>query len=155
MGESIVINNTSASALDFHFFQYSDFDLGGTTGGQTVQLGKNLSGLFNEALQTAPGVAFTETVLTPGANHGEAGLFNTTLVKLNDGTPTTLNDNAGPVGPGDATWAFEWDLSIAPGSSALISKDKYIQLQPIPEPSSLALISLGLAGWLIKRRRSK
>jgi len=156
MGESIVINNTSASALDFHFFQYSDFNLGGTTGGQTVQLGKNLSGLFNEALQTAPGVAFTETVLTPGANHGEAGLFNTTLVKLNDGTPTTLNDNAGPVGPGDATWAFEWDLSIAPGSSALISKDKYIQLQPIPEPSSLALISLGLAGCaLIKRRRSK
>ena len=156
MGESIVINNTSASALDFHFFQYSDFNLGGATGGQTVQLGKNLSGLFNEALQTAPGVAFTETVLTPGANHGEAGLVNTTLVKLNDGTPTTLNDNAGPVGPGDATWAFEWDLSIAPGSSALISKDKYIQLQPIPEPSSLALISLGLAGCaLIKRRRSK
>jgi hypothetical protein len=156
MGESIVINNTSASALDFHFFQYSDFNLGGTTGGQTVQLGKNLSGLFNEALQTAPGVAFTETVLTPGANHGEAGLVNTTLVKLNDGTPTTLNDNAGPVGPGDATWAFEWDLSIAPGGSALISKDKYIQLQPIPEPSSLALISLGLAGCaLIKRRRSK
>lgn len=156
IGESITINNFTRSALDFHFFQYSDFDLGGTTGGQTVQLGKNLSGLFNEALQTAPGVAFSETVLTPGANHGEAGLFNTTLVKLNDGTPTILNDNAGPVGPGDATWAFEWDLSIAPGGSALISKDKYIQLQPIPEPSSLALISLGLAGCaLIKRRRSK
>jgi hypothetical protein len=80
IGESIRINNLTASPLDFHFFQYSDFDLGGTTGGQTVQLGKDLGGLFNEALQTGPGGTLDEsiTVATPGANHGEAN-FTTPL----------------------------------------------------------------------------
>lgn len=99
VGESIIITNATASALDFHFFQYSDFDLGGTAGGQTVQLGKNtFTGLFNTADQVAPGVAFQESVHTPGAQHGEAGLFPATLNRLNDGIPTTLNDNAGPLG---------------------------------------------------------
>jgi hypothetical protein len=156
IGESIRINNLTATPLDFHFFQYSDFDLGGTPGGQTVQLGRDLSGThFNEALQTGPGAILDEsiTVAAPGANHGEAAFFNSTLVKLNNGVPDTLNDNAGPVGPGDATWALQWDLVIAPGGSALISKDKYIQLAAaVPEPSTLALISVGLAG-LARRRR--
>ena len=161
IGESIRINNLSAAPLDFHFFQYSDFDLGGTPGGQTVQLGKDLGGFFNEALQTGPGGTLDEsiTAAAPGANHGEAALFNSTLIKLNDGLPDTLNDNAGPVGPGDATWALQWDFLIAPNSSALISKDKYIQLDttpsnPTPEPSSLVLTSLGLAGLALLKRRT-
>src|SRR5207245_4856892 len=41
MNETITINNTSATALDFHFFQYSDFDLNGTPAGDTVQLGRD------------------------------------------------------------------------------------------------------------------
>jgi hypothetical protein len=144
IGESIRINNLTANLLDFHFFQYSDVDLGGVVGGQTVQLGKNLHNLFNEALQTGPVGTLDEstTVDTPGANHGEANVFNATLVKLNNGVPDTLNDNVGPVGPGDVTWALQWDFSIAPGGSALISKDKFLT---VPEPSSLVLISLGLA----------
>lgn len=151
IGEAITINNYTATPLDFHFFQYSDFNLGGISGGQTIELGKNLRGIFNEALQTAPGVIFNETVVTPGANHGEAGLFSATWDKLNNGVADNLNDNVGPVGPGNATWAFQWDFVIAPGGSVLISKDKLLQ---VPEPSTLALISLGLAGLALRRRRS-
>jgi PEP-CTERM motif-containing protein len=151
--ETITINNRTQSLLDFHFFQYSDFDLNGTPGGDTVQLGKNLHGLFNEADQTKGSSSLSETVVTPGANHGEAGLFNTTLVKLNDANPDILNDNAGPM-TGDATWAFEWDFTIAPGSSVGISKDKYLSIGVVPEPSVLALISLGLIAFGLRRRRS-
>src|SRR5215467_13837287 len=70
IGESIRIVNTSATTLNFHFFQYSDFDLGGP-GNDTVQLGRNLRGQFNDAFQSDPLAGLTETVTTPGANHGE------------------------------------------------------------------------------------
>ena len=148
IGEAIRIKNTSGSSLDFHFFQYSDFDLG-CPGNDVIQLGKNLQGKFNEAAQSDGAVGLTETVVTPGANHGEAAFFNTTLVKLNDGVASVLSDNLNPVGPGDVTWAFQWDFTIAPGGSFLISKDKYLQIQNVPEPSSMLLALLG--GILIRR----
>jgi hypothetical protein len=148
VSESITITNATASPLQFHFFQYSDFDLGGP-GGDTVSLGKNLRGLFNEADQSDGVTQLTETVVTPGANHGEAAFFNSTLSKLSDGNPDTLNDNL-TAGPGDVTWAFEWDLTINPFSSVGISKDKYVT---IPEPCSLGLFALGFVGFLFRRRK--
>jgi hypothetical protein len=158
VGEQITINNTSGSNMVLHFFQYSDFDLGGTPGGDTIQLDKNLQGKFNEAFQWKGNISLTETfsdtVATPGADHGEAAFFNQTLTELNDALATTLNDNAGPVGPGDVTWAFEWDLAIANGSSVIISKDKNLQIQIIPEPAALSLLALGIAGWFFRSRRS-
>src|SRR5207248_1854749 len=137
----------SGGNLNFHFFQYSDFDLLGTPGGDTVQLGKNLSGLFNEARQTEGTMALSESVDSPGANHGEANFYSTTRDSLNDGATTTLNDNAGPLGPGDVTWAFQWDVDLTPsgqGSTFLISKDKRLQITTVPEPTSMALVCLGL-----------
>jgi len=156
VSESIRIINKSTATLDFHFFQYSDFDLGGA-GNDSVRLGQNLAGKFNEAVLSDPLVAFTETVTVPGANHGEAAFFDTTRLKLNDAGPTTLNDVAGPIGPGDVTWAFQWDLSIAPGGSVLISKDKYLELTTIPEPATALLggMSLGLLLMIGRARRNR
>ena len=155
--ESIRIHNFSSNSLDFHFFQYSDFDLLGQAGGDTVALGTDLSGKFNEALQTKGPLSsplLTETDVTPGANHGETAFFNATLVKLNNGVADNLNDNAGPTGPGDVTWALQWDYSgvnmIAPGGDALISKQKFLQ---IPEPTTLALLSIGAVAYTLHRRR--
>lgn len=152
IGESIRINNTSATTLVFHFFQYSDFDLGGPSN-DTVQLGRNLRGQFNDAIQSDPLAGLTETVTTPGANHGEVDTFANTRTRLNTIANYTLNDNAGPVGPGDVTWALEWDLSIAPGGSALISKDKYLSVV-VPEPSIVALGGLGIALLALHRKRA-
>jgi hypothetical protein len=152
IGETIRIINTSGTVLPFHFYQYSDFDLGGPPN-NSVQLGMNLRGLFNEALQSNPNVALTETVTTPGANHGEVGFYASTLNRLNGGTPLTLNDNAGPVGPGDVTWALEWDFNIDPGSSVLISKDKFLSVL-IPEPSTFAFVALGLALCVFRKPRA-
>lgn len=153
IGESIRIVNTSATTLTFHFFQYSDFDLGGP-GNDSVQLGRNLRGQFNDAFQQDATAGLTETVTTPGASHGEVDYFSNTRTRLNTIAGYTLNDSAGPVGTGDVTWALEWDLSIAPGGSALISKDKYLSVI-VPEPSTIAIGSLGLVLFVLRRRVGK
>jgi hypothetical protein len=156
--ETIRISNLGASPLDMHFFQYSDFNLQGTAGNDVVELGRNLRQLFNEASQHDAGLplgqGITETVTTPGANHGEVGLGTFTFDRLNDNFPTVLNDGNGALGPGDVTWALQWDLSIAPGSSVVISKDKNVFVSVIPEPSSLALLSLGLVALALRKRRA-
>ncbi|MDB6109574.1 MAG: hypothetical protein JWR69_1324, partial [Pedosphaera sp.] len=62
-------------------------------------------------------------------------------------------DNVGSgIGPGNVTWALQWDLTIAAGGTALISKDKYLEII-VPEPSTFALTGLGLAAFLLLRRR--
>src|SRR3954453_18485152 len=87
--ETIRIHNISGAPLDFHFFQYSDFDLAGP-GNDSITLGSPPSGGgFNSANQTDGFSTLTEstTVDAPSANHGEAHLFNVSFNKLNDGSP--------------------------------------------------------------------
>ena len=157
MGESITINNLSSGPLDFHFFQYSDFDLNGDPGGDTVQVFKNLNGKYYEADQSRGVNSFSETTATggdpgqpPGADRAEANFYPGTLNSLNDGGPTTLNNIQGPLGTGDVTWAFEWDTTLAQGGSMVISKLKTLD---VPEPGTLALAGLGLTILLTLRRR--
>ncbi len=131
IAETIRISNNSSNALDFHFFQYSDFDLNGVEGGQTVQVGADK----NSFMQTGNGVVVSETVVTPRPSLYEANYYANTLGALNLGGPTTLNDT-GFAGPGDVTWAFEWDVNLAPNGSFTISKDKNLAAA-VPEPATI------------------
>ena len=143
-----ITNNSTTSTLDLHFFQYSNFDLNGTPAGDTVSLIN-----ANTVRQSKTGALISETVTTPAANHYELGLTTdspNTLTRLNSGSPITLLDGATTRGPGDATWAFQWDRSLAPGASLQISKDKNLA---IPEPGTLALIATGFAGLAFLRKR--
>lgn len=152
--ETIQIENLSGAPLDLHFFQYSDFDLAGTVGGDTVNLNRDLaSGRFTGATQSKDTITLTETIaqtgVIPWANRGEVATFPSTLNQL--ATSYDLNNSVGPV-TGDATWALQWDLTLADGAVFTISKDKLLTGVVIPEPSSLALVSLGLLGYALRRR---
>ena len=147
LGESIRIQNTSNRALEFHFFQYTHSDFPAMN---WVQLGRNLRGFFNDAFQAAGDGGLTETITTPGAVHGEVDFAPATLYRLNNISGYNLNDNAGPLGPEDVAYAFQWDLNIAPGSSVLLSMDTYRSVL-IPEPSAAALLSCGLVLWAVRR----
>lgn len=153
IGEQIKINNLTGSTLNFHFFQYVDFDLGGNWLGDTVRLEQNAQGLFEKAFQTKGNAYFADEIVSPAANHGEVGLSQSILTKLNDGSPTTLSDDIGPV-TGDAVWAFQWDVNIAAHQSFSIAINKSVYIAPIPEPTTAALITVGVVLLGIARRRT-
>ena len=152
IGEQIKITNLTGGLLDFHFFQYVDFDLGGWSQGDTVQLGQNISGLFDSAYQNKGTSYFADEIVSPGAHHGQAGLHPSIYFELTDNSPTTLNDSVGPV-TGDATWAFQWDAAIPAGGSFSIALNKSVYVTAIPEPSTLALIPVALGILGVARRR--
>ena len=146
LSQQITIANTTANSLDFHFFQYSDFNLLNTASGQSIDLFSGPS----TAIQVAGPFGLTNGV-TPSVSHREAATDGHILASLVAGGPTTLIDNSGiAAGPGNANYAFEWDFIIDPNSTAdIISSLTQIQ---VPEPAIPALIILGLAGLTIRRR---
>jgi hypothetical protein len=150
IGEQITIKNLTGNPLNFHFFQYVDFDLGGNWLGDTVTLEQNAQGLFEKAFQTKGNAYFADEVVSPAANHGEVGLSQSTLTKLLDSYPTTLSDNVGPV-TGDAVWAFQWDVVIPANGSFDIAINKSVYI--VPEPSAVAFMAIGLAALGFARRR--
>jgi hypothetical protein len=152
MGEQISITNTSGAPLDFHFFQYSDFEVSNTAGDDTAVFTN-----ANAVQQYDGGIRLTETVITPAASHREIDTFPNTLNKLNDGVASTLSDTPAvgvPVGPGNLAWAYQWDFTVPVGGTVQISKQKNLNARLIPEPGTFAV--LALAGLLVagsSRRR--
>ena len=149
INETITINNTTASPLGFTFFQYSDYSLGGAD----LDVVQIQSG-FGYALVTSGAFSLGEAVVTPMANNGEVAAYAQTLTKLNNASVDNLDGTLGPSGAGDNTFAFQWDFTIAPGGSQIISKVKSLQVQVIPEPTSAVLGLLGI-GVLVGRRFMK
>jgi hypothetical protein len=151
--ESLTVQNTSGAPLDLHFFQYSDFDLGGAFGPQTLQfLPNNLNNQLYKVQQTSGTIALNSTISTASfpVDHVEAGLFASTFTSLTDANPTTLN-NVTSAGPGDVTYAYQWDVVLAPNESLQISKLTSI----VPEPSSFSLVALAALAWAARKRDSK
>jgi hypothetical protein len=156
LNQSISFLNKTASSLSLSFFDYSDFDLDGVAGGQSLAFSTTAipSLRTNKFTQTFASSWLT-TSLNSGTNfpsHVEAALFNQTLGKLQDGVPSVLNDVMS-AGAGDVTGAFEWDATLPANGSLSISKLINMQVL-IPEPSVLSLLALGLVAALYRRSRT-
>ena len=149
--EAISITNTSGATLPFNFYQYGDFQLDPpTVGSENVTFPDS-----HTVMETGAMGDVEETVHTPVAAHQEAEPFPVTINKLDNGVnPVTLADDAG-AGPGDITWAYQWTPNIGVGGSYIISKDMSATVHVVPEPGTLTLLSIGLAGMPFFRRRRR
>lgn len=150
MGEQIKITNTSTSSFNFHLFEYVDFNL---------SQGQDKAKLIypNTIDQYYQSNKVSETSVSPNPSYWEIANYANTLNHLN-GTPNyILNDTPGlgdEAGPGNLTWAFEYDKVIGRNQSLIISKDKVITVIPIPASAILLGTGLlGLVGAGLKRRR--
>jgi len=148
--ESYAIRNAAATTLQLSVFEYADFDIANTANNDTVTLYKDGFNKFNRVVQTDPSGVSSVITVSASADHGEANVYPNTLNSLTDYSPTTLDDNAGPVGPADVTSALEWDLSIGAGDTYTIDILKQIE---VPEPSVLSLLAAGLGIWALRRPR--
>ncbi len=163
IGETITLQNTTGSPMPLHFYQYSNFQLGGGSVGNSLQF-SNAETVDQTA--TVGNMAMTlsetaESVDVPFPSEWQGGAYPSLLNLLNSGGSVTLNDTPAigdsPIGPGDMSWAYQWDKTLAPGGELIISKDKDISVTPTPEPGTLAL--LGGAGIVflagVRRRRCR
>lgn len=150
ISEQIKVQNTTAAPLVFNFFQFANF-----AGNGIVELGQNSRGFINEAFISG-GLLVTEnldTGISPGANNGAVGDPATILSDIT-GVPgyTPLSPTTGP-----GAWVLEWERTISPNGSLIISKDlNAAQVIPTPEPPAWSLVSIGLIAFgAIKQYRSR
>lgn len=144
LGTSITIQNLSGTNETLHFYQYSAFTLGGVAGNQNVQF----AGTSSPYMVTQTGLNGGPLIGTISATSGGiadpveeiAGLVDGTQFGLKNGNPAPIfNSTQLSTGSGDVDFAYEIDATLLAGQSLTIS-----EIQAVPEPSSIALISCGL-----------
>ncbi|MBW4631240.1 MAG: hypothetical protein KME30_04855 [Iphinoe sp. HA4291-MV1] len=150
--ENITIQNTGntgSNPLDFHFFNYTDFDLNENSTEDTVTIGRGITTVSDS-------ITLAKEVVTPANRYQLAPVFDI-LNSLEDDAPTTLTNFSGPL-TGDTAYAFEWDFTLAPGESFSITANKSISRVPEPTmtPSLIGFSGLMLLCWLyLTQIRSK
>lgn len=157
--KSVTLTNLSAQNLDFHLFDYSDFDIKFNQLDQRDQATALDFGTIIQNSATKPLSILTQ--VSPTSSHYEIADFETLYFKffIDEDGATTLPDNPPlnvpfPIPPSDNAFAFQWDFNLNAGESMTFNSQ--FNYAPVPEPSSLfSLIGLGILGGISLTRRVK
>jgi hypothetical protein len=144
----ITIENLTGSSQTIQFYQLSAFALGGISGGQSVQFLETTSPYA--VLQTGNGGILTGTIsgLTGGTSASIEEMAGNGNFGLGIGNPAPNFNDSSLTATGNVDFGYEFIATVAPGSSVSIS-----ELQTVPEPSPVAIVSAGLlvTGLLCRR----
>lgn len=159
INKSVTLTNLSPQNLDFHLFDYSDFDIKFNQLDQRDQAIALDFGtiLLNSA--TKPLSILTQVSPTP--SHYEIADFLTLYFKFfidQDGATTLTNtpllNVPFPIPPSDNAFAFQWNFNLNAGESRTFNSQ--FNYASVPEPSSVfSLIGLGILGGISLTRRVK
>ena len=142
--EVVTLRNLSGTNLPIAWYMEADFDLGGF-GGQDIAIG-GVDGVIQTDGTTLLRV---QSSLIPDAF--QIAGFPDLFLSLADLSITNLDNTGSPFGPGDATLAYQWNLTIPAGGSITYSVDK--QFIPEPDAATLCVVAIGVLAAVRLRRR--
>ncbi|MRR07560.1 MAG: hypothetical protein EG828_11620, partial [Deltaproteobacteria bacterium] len=128
--KQVTLTNLTASPLDFHFFSYSDYDLvtrPAYLDNATIANGRAIQSGYAATTDTiGKGVTVAESSTLSPTRYGIA---SDQFADLANGVSAyNLDNSVGPyLTPGDMQFAFQWDMTLNPGTPVTftISDDSY------------------------------
>lgn len=139
--ERLGLINTSSTPLSLSVFNYADFDVGGTSASDNA----TLTGPSEIRMRITDGSNFAE-FLGVGASAfsvrtwGAANAWRTVL----EDTAINDADNLGlPFVNGDFTGVYQWNFTLEPGGTAVLTEGLAVNTAAVPEPATLLLLALG------------
>ena len=154
----VSIQNVSGSLQNFNLFQFSDYNLMNTVGGDSAVMYANFGGKLIGVDQYKGSTHFTvnSTTLTPPADIGEIDTTSLGGVLRVAGTGSDLTSATTTATGADVSWALEWIYgNMTPGQQDLVSLNNSITgVQPVPEPSVFALLMGGALACRLFRKRA-
>jgi len=146
IAQTVRLNNHGPASLEVHLFQFVNLDLGGTPEGDSAML--RAPHVLWQGQSGATGLpggkrAMVEMSVLSAPDKIQLGQADELLAMLNDGNPTDLVDNYHASGD-DVAWALQWDLTLPPMGTVIVSED--LLMHPAPEPATMLTVGLCLVG---------
>jgi hypothetical protein len=119
----LTIANTTSTPITLNLFNYSDFDMDGSSGGDRAEL---VRPDYMRVYET--NTAHIVAAETPFA--WQIGAFPSVRNLLTDTDIDDLNNSGSPFGPGDFTGAFQWQFTLRDGESRSTAIALTINVEP-------------------------
>ena len=119
----LTIANTTSTPITLNLFNYSDFDMDGSLGGDQAEL---VRPDYMRVYET--NTAHIVAAETPFA--WQIGAFPSVRNLLTDTDIDNLNNSGSPFGPGDFTGAFQWQFTLRDGESRSTAIALTINVEP-------------------------